>query len=248
VTTLFISDLHLDGSHPQITDQFLEFLDAEAKSARALYILGDLFEAWIGDDDPDPDKQRVLRALRSLTSAGVSTYLIHGNRDFLIGKRFCQETGVELLNDGTVVELYGKRVLLMHGDALCIDDPAYQRLRRIVRNPLVQFVMRSLSLAQRQRLAARMRAGSRAHIESMDRFAPQIMDVNQGEVLATFTRFQVDCMIHGHTHRPAIHSIQYQNANFTRIVLGDWYEQGSVLRWNETGYELIALRRNEVVG
>jgi UDP-2,3-diacylglucosamine hydrolase len=126
---------------------------------------------------------------------------------------------------------------------LCIDDPSYQRLRRIVRNPIVQFIMRSMSLKQRQNLAARMRAGSKAHIESMDRTAPQIMDVNQGEVLATFTRFNVDCMIHGHTHRPAIHSIQHNEQTFTRIVLGDWYEQGSVLRWDEKGYELSALAR-----
>ena len=243
MTTLFISDLHLDGSHPQITDQFIAFIEREAKHAEALYILGDLFEAWIGDDDPDPDKQRSLRALRSLTSSGVKTYLIHGNRDFLIGKRFCAETGVQLLKDGTIVHVYGKRVLLMHGDSLCIDDPSYQRLRRIVRNPIVQFIMRSMSLKQRQDLAARMRAGSKAHIESMDRTAPQIMDVNQGEVLATFMRFNVDCMIHGHTHRPAIHAIQHNGQTFTRIVLGDWYEQGSVLRWDEKGYELSALAR-----
>jgi UDP-2,3-diacylglucosamine hydrolase len=243
VTTLFISDLHLDGSHAEITDQFIEFIEREAKHAEALYILGDLFEAWIGDDDPDPDKQRSLRALRSLTASGVRTYLIHGNRDFLIGKRFCAETGVHLLKDGTIVQVYGKRVLLMHGDSLCIDDPSYQRLRRIVRNPIVQFIMRSMSLKRRQDLAARMRAGSKAHIESMDRTAPQIMDVNQGEVLATFTRFHVDCMIHGHTHRPAIHSVQHNDKTFTRIVLGDWYEQGSVLRWDEKGYELSALAR-----
>lgn len=243
MTTLFISDLHLDGSHPHITDQFLEFIERDAKHAQALYILGDLFEAWIGDDDPDPDKQRSLRALRSLTSSGVQTYLIHGNRDFLIGKRFCNETGVHLLKDGTITEVYGKRVLLMHGDSLCIDDPAYQRLRKIVRNPITQFVMRSMTLKQRQSLATRMRAGSKAHIQSMDRVAPQIMDVNQGEVLRTFLHFNVNCMIHGHTHRPAIHSHQHNGQTLTRIVLGDWYEQGSVLRWDEKGYELRALAR-----
>ena len=142
MSTLFISDLHLDGTHPEITDQFLRFLEHEAKSAEALYILGDLFEAWIGDDDPDPDKRRAIRALRETASAGVKCYLIHGNRDFLIGKRFCKETGVRLLEDGTVIDLYGRRVLLLHGDSLCTDDAAYQRLRRIVRNPVVQFTMR----------------------------------------------------------------------------------------------------------
>ncbi len=243
MTTLFISDLHLDGTQPEITDQFLRFLDEEAKHAAALYILGDLFEAWIGDDDPDADKQRAIAALRATTQAGVRCYLIHGNRDFLIGKRFSQETGVQLLEDGTVVDLYGRRVLLMHGDSLCIDDHAYQRLRRIVRNPLVQFTMRSLSLKQRQKLAARMRAGSKAHIQSMDRTAPQIMDVNANEVLATLARYDVDCIVHGHTHRPAIHHLQVNGKPATRIVLGDWYEQGSVLKWDERGYELLSLPR-----
>ncbi len=243
VTILFISDLHLDGSHPEITDQFLEFLSREASQAQSLYILGDLFEAWIGDDDPDAAKARAMQGIADLTRSGVKTYLLHGNRDFLIGDKFCARTGVKLLRDGTVIELFGRRVLLMHGDSLCIDDPSYQRLRRIVRNPLVQFVMRNLSLARRQKLAARMRAGSKAHIESMDRMAPQIMDVNAGEVIRTFEHFGVDCMIHGHTHRPAIHKIDHAGRQFTRIVLGDWYEQGSVLRWNAEGYELLSLAR-----
>jgi len=241
VTTLFISDLHLDAERPDITAQFLAFLEREARGARALYILGDLFEAWIGDDDPDPDKRRVIASLHSLTAAGVPCYLIHGNRDFLIGARFCRETGVRLLADGTIIELYGTRVLLMHGDTLCIDDHAYQRLRRTVRNPLVQFVLRRLTLRQRRRLAERMRAGSKAHIASMDEAAPAIMDVNQEEVRRTLQRYGVDCLVHGHTHRPAVHRLQLDGRAATRIVLGDWYEQGSVLRWDERGYELATL-------
>lgn len=241
--TLFISDLHLDGERPDITAQFLQFIDAEARQARALYILGDLFEAWIGDDDPDTDKRRVIEALRSLTGGGVPVYFIHGNRDFLIGRRFARESGVQLLADGTAIELYGKRVLLMHGDTLCIDDPDYQRLRRIVRNPVVQFVLRCLSLGQRQKLAARMRAGSKAHIESMDRSKPQIMDVNQGAVVQTFQQQQADFIVHGHTHRPAVHEVKIGDRVVTRIVLGDWYEQGSVLRWDEQGFELAGLQR-----
>jgi UDP-2,3-diacylglucosamine hydrolase len=240
-TTLFISDLHLDGARPDITAQFLDFLAGEARSARALYILGDLFEAWIGDDDPDPDKRRVVQGLRAVTSGGVRTFLIHGNRDFLIGKRFCRETGVELLTDGTVIDVYGRRVLLMHGDLLCIDDHAYQRLRRIVRNPLVQFALRRLPLRRRQKLAERMRAGSKEHIASMDIAAPEIMDVNQDEVRRTLARFGVDCIIHGHTHRPAVHELQIDGRPALRIVLGDWYEQGSVLRWTERGFELATL-------
>jgi UDP-2,3-diacylglucosamine hydrolase len=248
VTTLFISDLHLDGTRPDISAQFLEFLEREAKRAQALYILGDLFEAWIGDDDPDPDKRRVIAGLRAVTDAGVKTFLIHGNRDFLIGRRFCRETGIELLADGTVIDLYGRRVLLMHGDLLCIDDHAYQRLRRIVRNPLVQFVMRRLTLRQRQRLAERMREGSKQHIASMDIAAPQIMDVNQDEVRRTFARYGVDCIIHGHTHRPAVHELQIDGHKAVRIVLGDWYEQGSVLRWNRDGFELAMLSSDGKAG
>jgi UDP-2,3-diacylglucosamine hydrolase len=241
VTTLFISDLHLDGTRPDITAQFLEFLQREGRRAEALYILGDLFEAWIGDDDPDPGKRRVIQGLRAVSDAGVKTFLIHGNRDFLIGTRFCRETGMKLLDDGTVIDVYGRRVLLMHGDLLCIDDHAYQRLRRIVRNPLVQFTLRRLSLRQRQRLAERMREGSKEHIASMDVAAPQIMDVNQDEVRRTFERYGVDCIIHGHTHRPAVHEMQIDGKPAVRIVLGDWYEQGSVLRWNERGFELAGL-------
>jgi UDP-2,3-diacylglucosamine hydrolase len=244
VTTLFISDLHLDGARPDIGEQFLRFLAEEARGAQALYILGDLFEAWIGDDDPDPDKRRILAALRSLTTAGVACFLLHGNRDFLIGRRFCRETGVQLLADGTIVSIYGRRVLLLHGDTLCIDDAAYQRLRRIVRNPLVQFTLRRLPLRQREGLAARMRAGSKAHIESMDLAAPDIMDVNQEEVRRTFARYGVEYMVHGHTHRPAVHQIALNGSTATRIVLGDWYEQGSVLRWTESGFELAGLKRD----
>jgi UDP-2,3-diacylglucosamine hydrolase len=243
VTVLFISDLHLDGSRPDISRQFLEFLETEATHAQRLYILGDLFEAWIGDDDPDLDKRSVVAGLRALTRRGVQCFVIHGNRDFLLGKRFCADTGAAMIEDGTVIEVFGNRVLLMHGDTLCTDDHSYQRLRRIVRNPLVQFVLRSMTLAQRQKLASRMRAGSKAHIEAADRARPAIMDVNGDAVAAAFRRYDVGCLIHGHTHRPAIHRLTIDGQTKTRIVLGDWYEQGSVLRWNERGYELAGLRR-----
>lgn len=243
MTTLFISDLHLDGSRPDISDQFLDFLQGEARTARTLYILGDLFEVWIGDDDPDPDKRRVLRAMREVTAAGVPCYVMHGNRDFLLGKRFCADTGAQLLADGTVVDLYGRRVLLMHGDTLCTDDHAYQRLRRIVRNPAVKLILRSLSLRQRQRLAEKMRAGSKAHINAMDKAAPDIMDVNAQAVARAFMHYEVDCMVHGHTHRPAVHQVEVEGRKATRIVLGDWHDQGSVLRWDERGFDLVGLKR-----
>jgi UDP-2,3-diacylglucosamine hydrolase len=238
--TLIISDLHLDASRPDITDQFLQFLRTDARRAQALYILGDLFESWIGDDDPDADKIRIQQALRELTATGIPCYIMHGNRDFLIGKRFCKATGCKLLDDGVIVTLNGQRAVLMHGDTLCTDDRDYQRLRRIVRNPLVKLVFRIMSLKQRQKLAAKIREGSKAHIENS---MAQIMDVNAAAVTQAFKNHGVDLLIHGHTHRPAIHSLSVDSRPATRIVLGDWYTQGSVLRFDERGYDLSTLVR-----
>ena len=242
MTTLFISDLHLEATRPDITEQFLELLRGEAASAEALYILGDLFEQWIGDDDPDPEKLRIIRALRRLTSTGVPCFLLHGNRDFLIGRRFAKASGIRLLQDGTVIDLYGQRVLLLHGDVLCTDDHSYQRLRKIVRNPLVQLIFRWMSLRQRQRLAEKIRAGSKQHIGAT---AASIMDVNPQAVIETLRRYSVDIIVHGHTHRPAIHQLSGLGKSATRIVLGDWHTQGSVLRWHREGYELVTLARTD---
>lgn len=239
--TLFISDLHLDAARPDITGQFLAFLSRTARAAQALYILGDLFEVWIGDDDPEPDKARVMDALHELTRSGTACFVMHGNRDFLLGRKFCARTGARLLDDGTVVDLYGERVLLLHGDTLCTDDHSYQRLRRILRNPLSRAAFRVMSLAQRQRLARKLRAGSRAHLDTLSTKMPDIMDVNADAVLRTFEHYHVRCMIHGHTHRPAVHSLQVGGNTVTRVVLGDWYTQGSVLRWDASGYELQSL-------
>jgi UDP-2,3-diacylglucosamine hydrolase len=238
--TLFASDLHLDPSDPAIARQFLSFLAGEARRADALYILGDLFEAWLGDDDPDPASREVVMALRALTDSGVPCYLMHGNRDFLIGPRFCDETGAKLLEDGQVVDLYGERVLLMHGDALCTDDTHYQRLRRILRNPAVLWTLRHLSLSQRRQLAQRLRAGSRAHVGAT---APDIMDVNDGAVARAVRAAGVRTLIHGHTHRPAVHSLEVDRSPARRIVLGDWYSQGSVLAWSRGEFELRSLPR-----
>lgn len=245
MSVLFISDLHLDAARPDITAQFRDFLREEASRAQALYILGDLFEAWIGDDDPDPQMRGIIEALHTLTASGGSCRIMHGNRDFLIGRRFCRETGAELLRDGTLIELHGQRVLLMHGDTLCTDDHAYQRLRRIVRNPLTRAVLSRLSLNQRRAVAQRMRAGSKAHISSMEQTRPYIMDVNPQAVVETFREHRADYLVHGHTHRPAVHAVDVDGAARTRIVLGDWYDQGSVLRWDEaSGFDLVTLRRD----
>ena len=238
--TLFISDLHLDPGDPALVRQFHGFLRSEARNADALYILGDLFEAWLGDDDPDPLARGVVAELRALTDAGVPCFLMHGNRDFLIGERFCRETGVTLLDDGTVVDLYGERVLLMHGDALCTDDAGYQRQRRIVRNPVLRWVLRHLPLEQRRALARRLRAGSRAHVGAT---APEIMDVNAQAVAASLGDAGVRTLVHGHTHRPGVHEFELDGAPVRRIVLGDWYVQGSVLGWSRQGFELRSLAR-----
>jgi UDP-2,3-diacylglucosamine hydrolase len=240
VTTLFISDLHLDPAAPAITRQLLDFLAGEARKADALYILGDLFEVWLGDDDPDPAARETVAALRRLTDSGVPCYVMHGNRDFLIGQRFCEETGATLMDDGTVVEVQGTRVLLMHGDVLCTDDTSYQRLRRIVRNPVVQWIFRRMSLARRQRLAQKIRAGSRTHVGAT---APEIMDVNSQAVAEAIRRAGVRTLIHGHTHRPAVHELDVDGAPARRIVLGDWHTQGSVLAWSGGQFELRSLPR-----
>jgi UDP-2,3-diacylglucosamine hydrolase len=240
VRSLFISDLHLDAAQPAIGRQFDEFLATEARSADALYILGDLFEAWLGDDDPDPAARDTVRALRALTDMRVPVFVMHGNRDFLIGERFCRETGATLLADATVVELYGERVLLMHGDALCTDDVSYQRLRRIVRNPIVRGIFRNMTLGQRRALARRLRAGSREHVGMT---APEIMDVNPAAVVQALRDAGVRTLVHGHTHRPAIHPLEVDGAPAQRIVLGDWYTQGSVLEVTPGGYELRSLLR-----
>jgi len=240
VTTLFVADLHLDAASPEIARQFHAFLAGEARSADALYILGDLFEAWLGDDDPDPAARATVAALRSLVDSGVRCFVMHGNRDFLIGERFCRETGAILLADGVVVELYGERMLLMHGDALCTEDVSYQRLRRIVRNPIVRWILRNMSLNRRRALARRMRAGSRAHIGVTP---AEIMDVNTAAVAQALREAGVATLIHGHTHRPAVHGLSVDDNPARRIVLGDWYTQGSVLVWSRDGFQLRTLPR-----
>jgi UDP-2,3-diacylglucosamine hydrolase len=237
---LFVSDVHLDEGAPEAQRQFLEFLRTQAAGARVLYILGDLFEAWVGDDDVGGNRSAVLAALRELTSSGVACFLLHGNRDFLIGQDFCRQTGCQLLPDPVIADLDGERVLLTHGDALCTDDHAYQELRSIVRAPAWQQRFLGLSLADRLLLANEVRAGSRAHIT---RSIPKIMDVNAATVTAAFKAARVRRMIHGHTHRPAVHDALVEGEPVQRIVLGAWYEQGSYLACEGGRYELRSLPR-----
>jgi UDP-2,3-diacylglucosamine hydrolase len=240
MATLFISDLHLDAERPDIGAQFLAFLETDARAAEALYILGDLFESWVGDDDPNPHYAVMKTGIRALVDAGVPVFFMHGNRDFMIGQQFSAETGVQLLDDPTPLELYGERVLLSHGDALCTDDRQYQNVRQLTRDPEWQAMMRAKPLEERLAFAAQARAASQAHYASS---SEDIMDVNADAVAQIFREHDMDILLHGHTHRPALHQVELPDRRVTRIVLGDWYEQGSVVAWDEQGPRLQVLPR-----
>ena len=241
------SDVHLGPATPATSEAFLAFLGAAAEEASALLLPGDIFDAWIGDDmirAAPPWMARALQALRD-TAAKIPVWLGRGNRDFLVGEDYARRAGMRILPDPCVITLYGKPVLLQHGDLLCTDDTAYQAFRAQTRDPafIAQFLAQPLeariAFAQKARAASQarqseMKEGDRARFET-------VTDVAPAEVVATFRRYGVDTMIHGHTHRPAVHSVQAGDATCTRIVLGDWYEQGSVLRVDADGYRLEAL-------
>ena len=246
MTTLFISDLHLDSTRPAITELFGQFVRREGKSADALYLLGDLFEAWVGDDDPSEVGAYVASTLREVADSGVPVHFIRGNRDFLVGQDFATHAGFRILPDPAVVVLYGKPTLLLHGDLLCTDDVAYQAFRTQTRNPVWQAQFLSQPLQARLAFAAQARAASQAHQATLreggnDVRFETVTDVTPATVEATFARFGIDTMIHGHTHRPAVHELPLGDRQCTRIVLGDWYEQGSVLRVDADGYRLESL-------
>jgi len=238
MTTLFISDLHLDDRRPETTSLLREFLRDEAVNADALYILGDLFEFWLGDDVPSKCSVEVAAGLSRLADNGVPCYFMHGNRDFLLQHDYAKLAGVELLPEEHVIDLYGEQVLLMHGDSLCTDDVAYQQLRKVVRNPAWQQDILSKAPQERLQMALQLREASADHKGSEDM---SIMDVNQDEVYRAFERHSVLRMIHGHTHRPATHDLEINGKSARRIVLGDWYTQGSVLRVQPGSYELSSL-------
>lgn len=240
MSTLFIADLHLDDSRPQITSLFEQYLAGdEVRHANALYILGDLVEAWIGDDDDAELPQRIARATRAVRDTGIPVYFMVGNRDFLLGEAFAERAGFTLLDDGAVHDLYGTPTLLMHGDALCTDDVAYQAVRRNVRTPEWKAQVLAMSLDARRAFAAKAREDSRAHTGSTQE---TIMDVNADAVAEAMRNADAKHLIHGHTHRPAVHRFELDGQAAERIVLGDWYEQGSVLRVTPEGRELRAFR------
>ncbi len=240
MTTLFISDLHLEAERPDIGDQFIRFLQTDATEAEALYILGDLFEAWVGDDDPNAHYAIIKMALRKLADSGIPVYFMHGNRDFMIGRKFANETGIEILEDPYPVKLYGQKVLLSHGDAMCTDDVQYQRVRSMTRDPDWQASILAKPLKERLRIAEEAR---RQSLEQKLNLNSDIMDVNQGAVMRTINEYSADVLLHGHTHRPDIHTVDLGNRKAKRIVLGDWYTQGSVVRWNLRGPKLEVMPR-----
>ncbi|MDU1757091.1 MAG: UDP-2,3-diacylglucosamine diphosphatase [Citrobacter sp.] len=237
MTTLFIADLHLCTEEPAITAGFLRFLAGEARQADALYILGDLFEAWIGDDDPNPLHREIAAAIKAVVDSGVPCFFIHGNRDFLIGKRFACESGMTLLPQEKVLNLYGRRVLILHGDTLCTDDAGYQAFRAKVHQRWLQTLFLALPLCIRKRVAARMRADSKAANRSK---SLEIMDVNPHAVIAEMEKHHVQWLIHGHTHRPDVHPLTANGEPAFRVVLGAWHTEGSMVKVTPDDVELIA--------
>lgn len=238
--TIFISDLHLCASRPQITESFLGFLETQAKSAHALYILGDLFEYWAGDDDiEDAFNKQIIQGFKSLAASGVLIYLMHGNRDFLITDKFCKASSIHLISDPTLINLYGNTALLSHGDELCTDDVAYQQFRLQVRSKQWQSEFLSQPLQARKNQIETIRLRSEQEKSSK---SAQIMDVNQDAVISLLKEYHYpDLLIHGHTHRPNRHPVTVDGKLMTRWVLGDWYEQGSYLICDASGCKSVNL-------
>jgi len=237
VPTLFISDLHLTEERPEANERFIGFLEKKARGAEALYLLGDFFEYWIGDDDlGEPFNAVIAGLLGDLTRRGVPVHLMHGNRDFLIGERFCAATGASLLHDPTVSEIQGVPTLLMHGDTLCTDDVEYQAWRRKARDPAFQARFLAQSLPERRRAIVQMREKSKEVVAGK---TAEIMDVNEGAVRDALQRHGVRRLIHGHTHRPGRHALEVDGERCERWVLPDWYGRGGYLEVDRRGPRLV---------
>ncbi|HEY3488380.1 MAG TPA: UDP-2,3-diacylglucosamine diphosphatase [Gammaproteobacteria bacterium] len=233
-STFFISDLHLDPGRPDILEQFGRFTEDYAPHADAVYILGDFVEYWIGDDDDAHGLEPALQQLQEL-AARIPVYLMHGNRDFLLGSKFAAQRKIHLLQDPTVIDLYGTPTLLMHGDTLCTDDVKYQTFRRMVRTESWQQEFLRKPLAERRQIVMGLRATSKQETLAKPE---EIMDVNSDTVVTTMRQHGVKQLIHGHTHRPKIHRLEIDNHPAQRIVLGDWYDKGNILIYRPDGYEL----------
>ncbi len=233
--TYFIADLHLAQERPVATGRFFRFLKEQAAGADALYILGDLFEAWVGDDDDGQLAKDAAERIRALTNAGTPVFFMHGNRDFMLAERYAALSGMTLLSDPTRVDLYGVPTLLMHGDTLCTDDAAYQAFRRRARHPLTRALLRHLPLSLRRKLARHARAGS----ESAKAAKPvAIMDVNVDEVARVLGIEHAERLIHGHTHRPSRHVHEVGRRNCERWVVPDWYRRWGYVVCDASGCSL----------
>ena len=241
MATYFISDLHLERIESSITNIFTEFLN-DINENDSLYILGDLFESWIGDDNVTELSQYISDQLLSLSERNISVAIMHGNRDFLIGEDFCKASSIELINDPRIIEIDTKKVMLTHGDELCTDDKEYQAFRSVVRNPLWQKDFLNFPISKREKIAGEAKDASK---DSKENKAMEIMDVNTDAVLKAFNDHPVEIMIHGHTHRPNIHEISNEERKLTRYVLGDWSKNSAIiLKWNEAEVELIDLAQS----
>jgi UDP-2,3-diacylglucosamine hydrolase len=236
--TYFISDLHLSSDRDDINQCLFTFLRDQAPSADALYVLGDLFEIWIGDDEENSFTLSIAKAFSDLRQSGVPVYFIHGNRDFLIRQRFAKQAGFTLLPEQVVIDLYGEPTLIMHGDELCTKDIDYQAFRKKARSWWWPKIMLSLPLSTRRSLAQKGRATSK---QKQSMLSDEIMDVTPQEVTKQMQKFAVKRLIHGHTHRPAIHQLQINHQPAQRIVLGDWYDQGSILKVSKDHLDLSAV-------
>ncbi|MBL8539504.1 MAG: UDP-2,3-diacylglucosamine diphosphatase [Betaproteobacteria bacterium] len=239
MATLFISDLHLCRERPEINTLFIRFLRERVPGSDALYVLGDLFEYWAGDDDlADPLHAEIGEALRQASDSGVPLYFMHGNRDFLVGDEFARATGVALLQDPIVVDLYGTPTLLMHGDTLCTDDVKYQAFRAQVRDPAWQNDFLAKPLAVRKAIIENVREQS---TREMKEKSPEIMDVNPDAVVEAFRRSGCSRIIHGHTHRPAHHVHEVDGKSCKRWVLTDWYQRGGYMAVSATEWRALPL-------
>ena len=239
MATLFVSDIHLSTQRPEIVACFARFLQTTAREAESLYILGDLFDEWLGDDDHKPPHPRIVKALATLAASGVPVHVLRGNHDFLLGSTFESQSGCRLLDEPAVVDLYGARVLLLHGDILCTRDTEYQAFRKMSRDPKVQREFLSQPMDVRVERVTAIRDRSREAVRLMPE---DIMDVSPEAVIDAMGEHRVTYLVHGHTHRPAVHSLDVAGRAAVRIVLVDWYEQDSVLIWSKDGYRLGRIR------
>ena len=241
MATYFISDLHLERIESPITNIFTAFLD-DLNQNDSLYILGDLFESWIGDDNVSELSQYISDRLLMLSERDISVAIMHGNRDFLIGEDFCKASSIKLINDPRIIEIDTKKVMLTHGDELCTDDSEYQAFRSVVRNPLWQKDFLNFPISKREKIAGEAKDASK---DSKENKVMEIMDVNTDAVLKAFNDHDIEIMIHGHTHRPNIHKVSNEGKNLTRYVLGDWSKNSAIiLKWNEAEVKLMDLAQS----